>query len=179
MAEPKASAAPPPVETAPAPAATSAGRKPLFSPAGLVVLVVVLIAEAGIVFAVTKVLSTSKGVGSSKRLETKEITLSLTTFKIKASGGVGLGAAETSVEVTLRLNPALSDPEGVRGELSNRMPFMIDRVGGLLYKNAERYLTDPDLSMTLKRDIKELLNGELGTTEPGKEIIDEVYIKVN
>ncbi len=177
MAESKAAAPAPPVETTPAPAPASSGRKPLFSPAGLVVLAVVLIAEAGIVYAVTKVLSQKAGMGSSKRLETKEITLDLPTFKIKTGGGIG--STEISIDVTLRLNPALSDPENVRNELATRMKFLGDRVGLLLEKNAERYLTDPNITETLKRDIKERLNVELGGDGPGKEIIEEVYIKRN
>lgn len=169
MADPKAATAAPPVETAPAPAAP--GRKPLFSPAGLIVLVIVLLAEGVIVYAVTRLLSTASTVDSD-RLKAKEVTLELDTYPIRSSSGTGLGSTEIRVKVTLRLDPSLTDVDALLTQLSGMRPFLDDRVGHLLDQNADRYIADPDLVTSLKRDIKKLLNDELK-----KDIIDEVYIK--
>ncbi|MHC4605411.1 MAG: hypothetical protein ACYTAF_00555 [Planctomycetota bacterium] len=172
MPEPEA-----PAEVAPAPAASAPTQRSLFSPAGYVVIAMIMAVEALVVVFLTRYWAQDRPEPPS--FERKHVQVDLGMIRrVLPKGDLGHLKDKFEVEISLILNPTYGDLDTIRSAVEARKDVLRDIVicEIIQRKNVEEF-RKPNFHENLKREIKRRLNDELGYQEGGEEIIKKVIYK--
>jgi flagellar basal body-associated protein FliL len=139
----EAKAPPPAAERAPA----------MFSPAGLVVLFVVMIIEAAVVYGIALVIQRSGGLGG----DIAEAEPSVELVDIERAVGAS-GREKLSLKVTLYLNREVGSVEELKALVNSRLPRLEEQATNFFWERNEAELRDYDAIQALSEVLKEVLN---------------------
>ena len=160
-------------EAAPA-AAPRAPAAPMFSGAGVAVMLVVMVIEAAVVFWIVRWWgSAGGGDGVSDALEQDVVTVDL--GMIGSSFASERGVRTYNVQVVLRINPELDDPADAAAKLEKHKVRLVSLIQRHLKSKGDA-LQDPGAADKLESEIRGLVNETFPAEDKGAELVSEVYL---
>lgn len=149
---------PPAAEKTDAPAAAPPAHAPMFSPVGIVVVLIVLVVEGVVVFLVARGLGAPGGpkVGEGQ----KPMIIDLGHFQRDLPvGEESMRINETvSMQVSLLLNPEFDDMDKLKEEVESWKPVLISHIDKLLYLMPKKYFFESHVREDLERTVLTEMN---------------------
>lgn len=164
-------------EQADAPAAAPRqAAAPMFSGAGIGVMLVVMALEAAVVFYIARWWAgADSGGGHAPTLDEEVVTVDLGT--IPATYQSERGPRTHRFGVILRVNPKLDDPTATAAALTNHKKRLESLIQQLMISKGDA-LADPGISTRLQSEIRGLVNETYPAEGEGVGLISEVWLTV-
>lgn len=152
-------------------------RAPLFSPAGFVVLLGVMVVEAVVVYLAAVLLAPRTAPAPVAALSRSYVEVELGPYARELSAGDAIGSAPDRfiLTISLVLNPRFGNLGELRRSVEDRKNLLKHLVSSeILHRLGDADLRKPDLLEFLAAEIRRRVNAELPSGKEGVEVVERV-----